>query len=170
MHVFNFSISCLRGFCLRGRGMELYAKHATSRHIKWSEPIKSYKEDGMLFAFPQGPRQHYYYYAATPRRHIKGRLSNFSTVWMIFYLLNVVLLLHEIYLFQSFPLAFIWGLSMPKYSYWGWESHDHLTYASWSEMVCDFIVDPSNSYFIYKNKNSTSITDTSIYWNPGIYC
>lgn len=107
-----FSMSCLRGFYLRGRGMELYAKHATSRHIKWSEPIQSYKKDGMLFAFPQGPHQHYYYYAAAPRRHVKGRLSHFSTVWMIFYLLNVVLLLHEIYLFQSFPLAFIWGLSM----------------------------------------------------------
>lgn len=64
-----------------------------------------------------------------PGNMLKGRLSNFSTVWMLFYLLNIILLLYEIYLFQSFPLAFIRGSSISKYSYWGSESHDHLTYA-----------------------------------------
>lgn len=81
-------------------------------HIKWSEAIQSHKKHGMLFVFPQGSHQHYYYYAAAPRWHMKGRLTNFSIVWMIFYLLNIILFLCKIYLFQCFPLVFTCGSSM----------------------------------------------------------
>jgi len=52
MHVFNFSMFCLRSFCSRGRVTELQAKDVTSRHIKPSEATQSSKKDGTLFAFP----------------------------------------------------------------------------------------------------------------------
>ena len=49
-----------------------------------------------------------------PEDILKGDFPFFSTFWMIFYLLNITLLLCEILLFQSFPLAFTWSSSVDE--------------------------------------------------------
>lgn len=114
MHMFHFSMSCLCGFCSREEGWSCRQSMLLAGISNELRQHRATKKMGCCLPFLKEHIKIVTINADAPRRHIKGRLSKLSTVWMIFYLLNITLLLCEMYLFQSFPLAFIRGSSMDE--------------------------------------------------------